>query len=136
MAARQAQRPKAYRDSRSLLELRRLAYRAPRDPGSRYVLQDALLETVPEAFEYYIAYAHDEDARTKREHIVWFDPERLYHRKSLTGRNARWSPSSWFHVGPAPFVSMLSWPTTGIEHEMRHVRAPQEVIVYRTQGVL
>ena len=70
---------RAHRDPRSLLELRRLAYMAPRDPAARHVLQDALLETVPTVLEQYIERARKEDKRSGLEQLVWFRPKRMYH---------------------------------------------------------
>lgn len=71
------------RDPRSLLELRRLAYRAqPTAWGLgradvREVLHDALLETYPEAYPRYIHLA-DAWARNRgRTYLVFFQPEFL-----------------------------------------------------------
>ena len=71
---------RARRDPRSLLELRRLAYRAqPTAWGFgrvdvREVLHDALLETFPEAYPRYIRLA-DRLARDRgRTYFVFFQP--------------------------------------------------------------
>lgn len=46
----------AHRDPRTALEIRRLAYRATRNASARYVLHDALLETLP-VYEDVVASA-------------------------------------------------------------------------------
>lgn len=107
------------RDPRSLLELRRLAYRAPQDPGARHVLQDALLETAPVVFERYIEQAHMEDERSGLEQLVWFRPKRMYHFQAKTElfgwpkKRTRWSPVNWFYISPNRTQSAAK--TLGVE---------------------
>ena len=148
---------RARRDPRSLLELRRLALRAPRDHDARLVLVDALLETVPRVFERYIEQANTEDERSGLEQLVWFRPERMrpyrrempeplfgepIPRKKLT----RWSPLNWFYTSAerTKLWHQSDFPpkTNDIETALQRVNAALDlptkshVIVYRTRGYL
>lgn len=139
---------RAHHDPRSLLELRRLAYHAPRDSAARYVLHDALLETVPAIFEKYIEHAHHEDTHSGLEQVVWFRPKRMYHYLSKVAqqeqKRKRWNPINWFFIGTNR--GHLA-KTIDIERsEKRYTNEPGTVghsmfkqgvvIVYRTRGAL
>lgn len=67
------------RDSRSFLELRRLAYKAKRNPSYWAVLHDALLETFPRVYEREIAVAENRAAQRGPygPQNIWFLPARL-----------------------------------------------------------
>lgn len=75
-----------HRDPRSLLELRRLAYRVPRDEDSRIVLIDALLETYPEVFLKRLELADHWAERERREQAIFFLPSRLHPKIRLQYR--------------------------------------------------
>lgn len=140
---------RARRDPQSPLVLRRLAYRAPRDPAARYVLVDALLETVPVVFERYMEQAHKEDARSGLEQIVWFRPKKMYPYKGSPGASQKgepWTPVTWFFLASNPTGSSTS-RTIDIERHMkkpsggrgtigRSAHEQDIVIVYRTRGKL
>lgn len=139
------------RDPRTLLELRRLAYRVPRDPTARYVLADALLETAPAVFERLIESAHTEDERSGFEQLVWFRPKRMYPYQAKTEfgwpkKRTRWNPVNWFYTSAGQVGRTLDIERA---HMLRHaferrvderrVDTPKtdwHVIVYRTQGKL
>ena len=59
------------RDPRSLLELRRLAYRAQRSDAAREVLHDALLETFP-VYEQYLTDALERATSDGQPYVVVF----------------------------------------------------------------
>ena len=62
---------RARRDPRSLLELRRLAYRAQRSDAAREVLHDALLETFP-VYEQYLTDALERATSDGQPYVVVF----------------------------------------------------------------
>lgn len=70
-------RRSSHRDPRSLLELRRLAYRAQRSPEAREVLHDALLETMPGSYEFAIQETDRLATSSRRGAVLWFFPNRL-----------------------------------------------------------
>ena len=126
------------RDPRSLLELRRLAYRVPRNEDARLVLIDALYETYPKMFDEmietarYHAFSHplglDEE---RREFATFFIPQRLQarrHRRGVTFRNP------FLNVRAAyVFDTTKEW-----ERDVRTLGPDYEdaVLVYRTRGAL
>ena len=70
------------RDPRSLLELRRLAYRAPRDEDARLVLIDALYESPAISFEQLIERASYWMKRQHTEQAIFLLPKRLAQRRA------------------------------------------------------
>lgn len=124
------------RDPRSLLELRRFAYRAAREPAARYVLHDALLETIP-AYHEEIATAERLAKKIKsREYAVAFYPMRMGRYDRQRGRIWKRTPVSasllfTIETGPRglPSLKTRAWerelsPSGGV------------VITYRTRGYL
>jgi len=132
------------RDPRSILELRRLAYKAKRTPGMREVLHDALLETFPAEYEEAIQRAYQE-AESHREKFIVFLPSRLSrsHRKH--------PPEMLFVIRDNMTIGQEDTTTKALE--ARFFRKPEPgrtnfgglpnipsfrsaVIVYRTRGEL
>ena len=115
------------RDPRSLLELRRLAYRVPRNEDARLVLVDALYETYPELFPRMIDRAEYWSEQHRREQAVFFLPKRLY------GPDKMYGPFVLKERTPLIYFS----PTREWEEDVRYPRPtgfnyPNAVLVYRT----
>jgi len=140
-------RRRVKRDPRSLLELRRMAYKARRSIGMREVLHDALLETFPVEYEEAIRHAHQE-AKTKddfaaREKFIVFLPSRLK-RQIYTRRK---HPSDMlFLVRDNVTVGEEDTTTRALEERMNRTSGfgslpnipsfRSAIIVYRTRGYL
>lgn len=138
------------RDPRSLMELRRLAHRAPRSPEAREVLHDALLETFPEQYTEAIEDVHREarealDLRRygygKVEYVIFFSTQMLRWKKL----GARPHLSALFVPVASPFTGFMEprsekVHTEAIERYLRRsqidTRIKKGVIVYRTRGAL
>ena len=86
------------RDPRSLLELRRLAYRAQRSDAAREVLHDALLETFP-VYERYLTDALERATSDERPYAVVFSPWPL-----ALKRYRRTNPSVLFGIYSLDYV--------------------------------
>ena len=54
-------------------QLRRLAYRVPRDPSLRPILHDALLEVYPEQYGRKIEFAERIADQNRRQQVIVFD---------------------------------------------------------------
>lgn len=140
------------RDPRSLLELRRLAYRAKRIPGMRDVLHDALLESFPNVYEEAIRRAHREVAHGVEKFII-FLPSRLGPKPGAWARSGR-RPEKWRKHSAEMFFSIMDNVSPGREDtktsalESRFFRSTgagtlpnlpsfrSAIIVYRTRGAL
>lgn len=122
---------------RRLLELRRLAYRVPRDEDARVVLVDALLETYPGVLQTKIGIAERWRERDKKEWAIFFIPERL--------RKKAHPFSELFMLQKNPARAFTFYPTWEWERAVRTGKLSQErlppaaakhyrnaVLVYRT----
>ena len=116
---------RARRDPRSLLEVRRLAYRAARSSEAREVLHDVLLETFPGRYMGAISdaerYAHEDKVR----YAVIFKPDLLTKR--------RIGIHSLFEIIELPMTN-AEWLAEKKTHYV--LLGKNAVIVYRTRGAL
>lgn len=137
---------------RSVLELRRLAYKAKYTPGVREVLHDALLETFPAEYGAAIQRAESEARRSKKsvEKAVIFLPDRM-RRLPMRGRGKFYpkvSPDLLFDVMNNTTLGGEDTTTKALEAEFYRLMTPSEgirpsswgfdtiIIVYRTRGEL
>lgn len=58
-------------------QLRRLAYRVPRDPSLRPILHDSLLEVYPVEYERAIANAERWTREDRRSRVIMFNPRAM-----------------------------------------------------------
>ena len=72
-------------------QLRRLAYRVPRDPSLRPILHDALLEVYPENYERKIAFAERIAVEDRRPRVIVFDVRAM-------SRNRRHPSGGWLYA--------------------------------------
>ena len=127
---------RARRDPRSLLELRRLAYRVPRDEDARVVLVDALYETYPELFPRMIDQTRREDiqlaekTRYGAEQVLWFHPKKKFFTSTNLNSYSRTRSVEQDHVLSAQRWSAVRFPGS------RQENYKDAVIVYRTRGLL
>ena len=131
------------RDPPSLMQLRRLYYRASRASAKAFkhdavVLHDALLEAFPEAYGEEIEKAHERAEDSKREQLVFFkgDKLRLRHlrdpmaaRLMLFTRHQRAGEGWGKRQGPADTFALQRLMKEG-------TMSDPGVIVYRTRGYL
>ena len=136
---------RAHRDPRSRLELRRLAYRVPREENARLVLVDALYETYPRVFHDAIERAEEGWRQRYGEQAVLLIPERMHPTKRTYFQRS--------DLGDGPFTddpfSIQTISADVLTSRYKHVstRSFEEevrkrpgfrnaVLVYRTRGAL
>lgn len=95
-----------HRDLRSPLEIRRLAYQATRNEAARYVLHDALLESVP-AYANMIAYAERVARSFERRHISELGKQLVVFNRKKFAENWR---RPWESLGEEELYLSLAGP--------------------------
>jgi hypothetical protein len=126
------------RPKRSLLQIRRLTYRATRSKAALEVLQDVLWETFPTEYEHAINYANELTRNHPNEkyqvvfisellpHVIW-EPRSYGHTRFSRPRDLFLVTGAWLsirHEYPSGVVVYSTKPTESAERDKRRARRP------------